>query len=87
MRAILPAALAALARLVMEAVPAWGEAADLPPLPAPARIIASNSGLGAAVRGQSVWPGHLVIVEPDGRMRTLELDDLTPLRVRITIPF
>lgn len=57
-------------------------AADLRP---PA--LRAGSGLKALVRGPAIWPGALVLTDEAGRQRTLELDDLAPLRLRVSIPF
>ena len=45
------------------------------------------SGLKGLVQGPVIRPGALVIADEAGRLRTLELDDLAPLRLRITVPF
>lgn len=50
-------------------------------------VLASSNGIGALLRGPEIRPGTLIVVEPDGRMRTLELDELAPLRLRLSIPF
>lgn len=84
MRGALGPLLAVLASL---ARPAHGRPLDAPGLAVPTRILAMGPGLGALLRGPEVRPGTLIVTEPDGRMRTLELDDLAPLRLRITIPF
>jgi hypothetical protein len=49
-----------------------------------ADIVAAFSGL---VGGPSTWPPRFVVVDGDGRLRTLELGDHAPLHLRLTIPF
>lgn len=48
----------------------------LPPRPSPASLLAA----------QPITPGGTLIREGE-RLRTLELDELAPLRLRISIPF
>ena len=43
--------------------------------------------LKGLVRGPAIQPGGLVLADGEGRMRTLELDDLAPLHLRLTIRF
>ena len=43
--------------------------------------------LKGLVRGPMIQSNGLVLVDGAGRMRTLELDDLAALKLRLTIPF
>ncbi|WP_375455641.1 hypothetical protein [uncultured Methylobacterium sp.] len=56
---------------------AAGRAPAVPHPPAP---------LAGLLRGRAVPPTGLLILDA-GRLRTLELDDRTPLRLRVTLPF
>jgi len=44
-------------------------------------------GLKGLAQGPRIRPGALLVVDEAGRLRTLELDDLAPLRLRLSIPF
>lgn len=83
MDGIARALLAAAFRLAVEAVPAESKGG----LDIRAPVSRPASGLAALVRGPTIRPGAQIIVDASGRMRTLELDELAPLRLRLSIPF
>ena len=62
-------------------------AARAAPSRAPKRDADIVSALANFVGGPSTWPPRTVLVDEDGRMRTLELGDHAPLHLRLTIPF
>lgn len=84
MRVALGSALAFLAALGCSAQARPGA---FPGARSPALVRATGSGLGSLLRGPDIRPGGLLVTEPGGRLRTLELDDLAPLRARLSIPF
>ena len=43
--------------------------------------------LKGLVRGPAIQPNGFVLTDGEGRMRTLELDDLAPLHLRWTLRF
>lgn len=75
MAARLPAALLALVLLASPAAAA-GRRPRLPPRPSTASLLAAGP----------IAPNGTLIREGE-RLRTLELDELAPLRLRISIPF
>ena len=63
-------------------------AARAAPARAPKRAeVSVSAAFAGALRGPAIWPGALVTPDEAGRLRTLELDDLAPLRLRLTVPF
>ncbi len=74
--------LAALAAVLVAGTPALASAGPrsriphLPPRPSAASLLAAGS----------IAPNGLLIHDA-GRLRTLELDELAPLRLRLSIPF
>lgn len=77
------ALLVAVLGLATEATPVQGRSG--PDLRSPsARPV---SVLASLARGPTIRPGAQIIADGSGRLRTLELDDLAPLRLRLSIPF
>ena len=76
------ALLVAFLQVAIEATPSHARGLDL-------RDPASRpvAGFRALARGPTIRPGAQIIADDAGRLRTLELDDLAPLRLRLSIPF
>lgn len=64
-----------------------GAHAAPPRLPSIAGERRLNSIPAAILRGSPILPNAFVQSDEAGRLRSLELDDLTPFRLRLTIPF